>query len=87
MTYTEGDTPEHWIGWGALLICSDLGGLYAIALGLSAVLSGRSLRRIGAAVLGVGMIWTVALSYAKYNAGSALVGSRMPSRLRIFWTG
>ncbi len=52
------------------LLCGDIGGLYVIGIGLSALLAGRSTRRVGLLLLLIGLGWTGGISALGANKGS-----------------
>ena len=61
-----------WIWIGLCLLCGDLGGLWIAGVGISAVLAGRSTRRLGALVIGAGVAWVGLITLLHANQGSFL---------------
>ncbi len=56
------------------LACGDIAGTYLAAVGLGGVLLGRDTRRRGAALLGIGVAWFVAVSAIGGGKGSSIGG-------------
>ncbi len=56
------------------LLCGDVGGTYALAVGLGAVLSGRPFLRTGLIVAGCGFAWTMLLHAAGAAQGTHIAG-------------
>lgn len=52
------------------LLCGDIGGLYLIGVGVSALLASKSTRRIGLTVLLIGLAWTGTITAIGANKGS-----------------
>ncbi len=67
----SGRTRRMWVWLGLCLLCGDIGGLYALGLGLSALVV-RERRRPGAGVLLAGLGWTALISLLGANIGSNL---------------
>ena len=67
----SGRTRRLWVWLGLCLLCGDIGGLYALGLGLSALVV-RDRRRAGAAVFLAGLGWTALISLLGANVGSNL---------------
>ena len=67
----SGRIRRMWVWLALCLLCGDIGGLYALGLGLSAVVV-RERRRPGAAVLLAGLAWTALISALGANIGSNL---------------
>jgi hypothetical protein len=61
-----------WIWVVLCLLCGDLGGLYVIGIGISAVLAGRATRRSGVLSIVVGLAWVGLISVLHANQGSFL---------------
>jgi hypothetical protein len=61
-----------WIWVGLCLLCGDLGGLWIAGVGISAVLAGRSTRRLGALVIAAGVAWVGLITLLHANQGSFL---------------
>ena len=67
----SGRTRRMWAWLALCLLCGDIGGLYALGLGLSALVV-RDRRRPGALVLLAGLAWTALISLLGANLGSNL---------------
>jgi hypothetical protein len=61
-----------WIWIALCLLCGDLGGLCIAGVGISAVLAGRTTRRLGVLVAVVGVVWVGLISALHANQGSLL---------------
>ena len=56
------------------LACGDIAGTYLVAVGVGGMLAGRSSRRRGAALVGIGIAWFVGVSVLGGGRGSGLAG-------------
>jgi Predicted membrane protein (DUF2079) len=61
-----------WIWVGLCLLCGDLGGLYVVGVGISAVLAGRATRQRGVVSIVVGVAWVALITLLHGNQGSFL---------------
>jgi uncharacterized membrane protein len=66
----RGRTGRLWVWIVLTLLCGDLGGLYVVGLGLSALLAAKLTRRWGAALVAVGITWLAVISVLGDNQGS-----------------
>ena len=57
-----------------LLMCGDVGGLYAIGLGIGLVLARPTAWKVATVWISIGIAWVGFISYAGFNAGSHLSG-------------
>ena len=64
-----------WWWAAAVLACGDVAASYLIGLGLAAVVSGRALRRRGALLVGVGVLWILLVIAVGSGKGSSLAGN------------
>lgn len=67
----SGRTRRMWVWLALCLLCGDIGGLYALGIGLSALVV-RDRRRAGATVFVAGLAWTALISLLGANVGSNL---------------
>jgi uncharacterized membrane protein len=63
-----------WIWIAAVLLCGDVATTYVMALGLAAVVAGRTTRRWGGAMIAAGVVWLGVVSLAGAGKGSSLNG-------------
>ena len=59
----------------AVLLCGDVAASYLIGLGMAAVLSGRSTRRMGWMLIGTGFLWILFIIAIGSGKGSSLAGN------------
>jgi hypothetical protein len=64
-----------WWWAAAVLACGDVAASYLIGLGIAAVLSGRSTRRHGLYLMGIGLAWVVVVVAIGSGKGSSLAGN------------
>jgi hypothetical protein len=65
-----GRTRRAFIWVAVCLLCGDIGGLYVLGVGVSAILASRSTRRTGVVLLLVGLVWVGVISSIGANKGS-----------------
>jgi hypothetical protein len=68
----RGRFPTAWVWVGATLLCGDVGALYIVGVGLSAVLAGAASRRQGLLVMASGAAWLGLIAVIGANLGSSL---------------
>jgi hypothetical protein len=67
-----GRSRRAWIWIALCLLCGDLGGLYIVGVGLSALLAGRTTRRSGLLCILAGVAWVALITALHANQGSLL---------------
>ena len=68
----QGRSRRAWIWVAICLLCGDLGGLYVAGVGVSALLAGKTTRRMGLFFVLAGLAWVAFIGAIHANQGSLL---------------